>query len=190
MIITPVDDENRLFLLRDILPRHLVDQILLIDWKNLSWTKQERQEYWKRRKIDYLQVPEIIEINSYIQSLYQEVEQQCSIILTARNHISTSWWYDEPGFNVPIHTDGQLPSAMQIFWAGADVTKGTKFYNSKSIQHLKYDFPFEVNTGYLMLNAPNDDGSQPLQWHGMMNTLGPDTYRITSYTIFNSYTAK
>jgi hypothetical protein len=79
---------------------------------------------------------------------------------------------------------------MQIFWAGADVTKGTKFYNSKSIQHLKYDFPFEVNTGYLMLNAPNDDGSQPLQWHGMMNTLGPDTYRITSYTIFNSYTAK
>jgi hypothetical protein len=104
MIITPVDNENRLFLLRDILPRHLVDQILLIDWKNLSWTKQERQEYWKRRKIDYLQVPEIIEINSYIQSLYQEVEQQCSIILTARNHISTSWWYDEPGFNVPIQT--------------------------------------------------------------------------------------
>ena len=190
MIIVPIDKENRLFAVTEVLPLELVNQILQLDWENLPWVEQPQQEHWKRRNIDFLQVPELININKYIENLCTEVELACFIEFTNNQYITTRWWYDLPGFTVPIHTDGQLPSTMQLFWEGTDITKGPKFYNSKRETDIKYDFPFNTNTGYLMLNGANNDGSYPLQWHGMMNAVAPGTYRLTSYTIFNSYTAK
>jgi len=187
MKITSVDNTNRLFLVEDVLPLDLVDEILHQDWINLPWNDQDGQEMWLRRSINFSNNPLLQQATQELKNTYRQVEEACGITVANADYINTSWWVDEPTFFVPIHTDGHLPATMQLFWHADNETLGTKFYNSKSRTDIRYDFPFRPNSGYVMLNGLNPDGSQPLQWHGLLNKVPENSYRLTSYTIFNEY---
>jgi len=191
MKITPLDDANRLFAISEIFSEELVAELLALDWPNLPWHDSEGQEMWLRRSIITDFEPAIIKANAVIAELHSYIEHVCQVEFKySTNQGSTVWWYDEPGFDVPIHTDGELPATMQIFWTAPSTTLGTCFYNTKRQHDLKKAFDFVPNTGYIMLNGPNPDGSQPLQWHGMLNKVPPGTFRLTSYTTFGPYTGK
>jgi hypothetical protein len=51
-------------------------------------------------------------------------------------------------------------------------------------------FEFLPNSGYLMLNQLHCDGSQPLQWHGMLTAVPAHQIRLTTYTVFGQYSHK
>lgn len=191
MKFTPIDEAKRLWAIRDIFPEDLVAELLALDWTNLPWHDSEGQEMWLRRSVITGFEPAIIRANQIIAQLHTQIEKECGVdFMYSTNQGSTVWWYDEPGFDVPLHTDGELPATMQIFWVAPSTKFGTCFYNTKRVADLKKEFDFVPNTGYIMLNGKNEDGSQPLQWHGMLNKVPPGTFRLTSYTTFGPYTGK
>jgi hypothetical protein len=95
-----------------------------------------------------------------------------------------NFWLDEPGFDVAMHTDGHLPAVMQLYWHQPGTDYGTGFYRYRTRSSLLHQFRSEPNTGYIMLNHLDDDGSQPLQWHGMFNPVPLNMYRVSSYWYF------
>lgn len=190
MQIRPVDDTNRLFHITDILPQHLVDQLLELDWNNMNWDLQNTQEMWARKNIKRDEYPVLKEASEYIAQLQHLISKQLDIEFEWDiNAGNTNWWVDQPGFWVPIHTDGELPMSMQIFWIGQP-DAATSFHTSAKEKDYRAKFEFKPNTGYMMLNGLNPDGSQPLNWHGMLNRVPKDTYRVTSYTVFPKYSHK
>jgi len=180
MRINSVD--GRLFQVQEVLPEHLALSIQNINWLALPYHKGDRQESWPRRHIKSDAHPKLIEIDAYILTLQHLIENYCGIKFHQTPY--TIWWLDEPGFDCNLHTDGELPSSMQLFWQSSGIEFGTKFYNSKNNWDIKYDFPFVPNTGYLVLNQAEND-YQILQWHGMPNKI--TDYRLTSYTYFGNY---
>jgi hypothetical protein len=184
MQITAVDDENNLFWVRDIMPADLVDQILCTPWMSLAWTRQSGQESWRRRKINSAVIPWMAYWNQCCQQLWPSIAE--SIGMTLHNHFgtdsSTAWWLDEPGFTCGLHTDGEMPGAMQLNWIGAVPTLGTAFYNYKDPDSLRHQFLMQANSGYVMINQPNSQEFRRLQWHGMLTPVPANTFRLTSYT--------
>ena len=97
---------------------------------------------WLRRSINFSNNSLLQQVNQELKNTYRQVEEECGITVVNSAYINTSWWIDEPTFYVPIHTDGHLPSTMQLFWHSANNTLGTKFYNSKRRNDIKHDFLF------------------------------------------------
>lgn len=189
MNITPINNSTRLFQLTNIFPNFLSDSVLGLDWPNMQWARGEQQEKWNRRHIQPDQYPILQQVSEYIWQHLDVIEQACNVTFIGR-YPSTVWWYDEPGFDVNLHTDGHLPATMQIFWIAPGKQFATQFYNSKNTNDSNTNLEFIPNTGYLMLNMLNADGSQPLQWHGMLNKVPADTFRVCSYTTFGAYENK
>lgn len=189
MIITPIDSSNRIFQVTDIFPADVVDAVLNLNWDVMPWLRGPLQEKWNRRHVDTRQNTTLDTVSTYIWNQLVDIERICNVTFTNR-YPATTWWYDEPGFDVNIHTDGHLPATMQIFWIASGEEFATQFYRSKNPTDSISDLKFIPNTGYIMLNGLDYDGSQPLQWHGMLNKVPADTFRLTSYTVFGAYENK
>ena len=189
MQITPVTD--RLFQVVDLLPQELVNRILAKDWLAADWQKQDMQLDWLRRALTTDADPALVEASDYITSLQTQIADLCNIKFDLPiNRGNTVWWLDEPNFTVGMHTDGELRSTMQIYWVSPSDKLGTIFTNARDPHDPYKRFVPEVNTGYIMLNGPNPDGSQPLLWHGMLTPVPAGTFRVSSYTTFGPYTDK
>jgi hypothetical protein len=184
-----VNITDRLFQVESILPQDLVADLLALDWQSVPWARGLKQEHWSRRNLNASNIATLEQVQQYIWQAIPQIETHCNIEFDIK-FPATQWWLDEPGFDVDIHTDGEMPGSIQLFWYAPGPDWGTVFYNSKQQTDVLYQFPFVANTGYMMLNCPNPDGSQPLQWHGMLNTVPLNTYRVTSYTNLSSYHAK
>jgi hypothetical protein len=190
MQLIPIDDTNRVFHVVGVLPQDLVDKLLVLDWNNLNWNLQNQQEMWARRSLCREEYPVLEEASNHLVKLQPVLEQQLGIKFDFDINVgNTNWWVDQPGFSVPIHTDGELPVSLQLFWVGQP-NLATSFHNFGLANNYRAKFEFVPNTGYLMLNGPNADGSQPLNWHGMLNKVPNGTYRVTSYTVFPNYSHK
>jgi hypothetical protein len=189
MQITPITD--RLFQVENLLPQQLVDQLLAKDWMAAAWQKQDMQLDWLRRALTTEADPVLMEASDYIATLKPQIEELCRVNFGRRtNRGNTVWWIDEPNFTVGMHTDGELRSTMQIYWVSPADNLGTIFSDFKDPVDPYKKFVPAVNTGYIMLNGPNPDGSQPLLWHGMLNPVPAGTFRVSSYTTFGPYTDK
>ena len=177
---TPVDDRGRVWQVSDLLPSEQADEIIRTPWQDLATEPGLKQESWRRRQV--------VAADLYAQ-LYTGYINQClpdiNLALgTKFRHSSGHFWIDLPGFRVPLHTDGHLPAAMQIYWTVPDPTYGTGFYQYRNPASLYYQFLSRPNSGYIMLNHANPDGSQPLLWHAMLNPVPQGHIRVTSYWYF------
>jgi hypothetical protein len=164
--------------------------LLAKDWLSASWQKQDMQLDWLRRALITEADPVLIEVNEYMPILQAQISAECGINFDfSVNRGNTVWWLDEPDFTVGVHTDGELPSTMQIYWVSPTADLGTFFTEFKDHTPYKKFVP-TPNTGYIMFNGPNTDGSQPLIWHGMTDPVPAGTFRVSSYTTFGPYTDK
>jgi hypothetical protein len=50
--IIAVDDRKDLFTVKDLITDKLMNELSKVELKDISWTKMEWQEDWKRRKLD------------------------------------------------------------------------------------------------------------------------------------------
>ena len=180
MNLRPIDATNDLFRVVDIYPDNLVKSILATPWLDMPYTKETKQETWFRRKVDVSQAPWYSEFEEYCEKLWAELSKQLKIPLC--KYPGTAWWLDEPGFTCGIHTDGELPGALHSYWIG-DRDLGTCFYYYRVLSTLRYKFPFEPNTGYIMLNNADDVGYRHLQWHAMPEYVSNHYFRLTSYSL-------
>ena len=180
MLITKLDNEGRLYSVTNLLPDDQVRDILSLDWLNLPWARGSMQESWARRQIAW-DHPDIGRVSKHINDMLPEINAQLKTNFTRAEGI---WWVDEPGFTCGMHTDGQLPNSMQIYWIVPGPEYGTCFYEYNNWNSVKHHFISETNNGYIMLNHLNEDGSQPLQWHAMTRPVPEGTFRLSSYWYF------
>lgn len=182
-----MDSDGRLFWVRDVVPVDLVQEIAAIEWLVLPREMSAPQQAeWHRRAISPNSHPIQKKLSESIRKIIPVIEQHCGIQYDFVGEATL--WLDLPGFSVTRHTDGHLPSTLQLFWIAPGTEYGTVFYDPHG--GVLKAFEFQPNTGYLMLNQPNPDGSQPLLWHGMNNVVPEDTYRLTSYSVLGTYKHK
>lgn len=178
---TPVDSASRLWQVTDLLPPEQAQQLVTCEWRSLACSLSSGQEDWARKQVNW--------DDPTAQQLGQYITQQLPTINQALGAKFTScyghFWIDQPGFTIDLHTDGHLSNALQMYWIAPDHTYGTGFYQHKRADTLIHQFTSEPNTGYLMLNHLNPDGSQPLQWHAMLNPVPQGHIRVTSYWHFS-----
>ena len=154
-----------------------VAELINMDWLNFPYTQIQNQKHLHRRTINNNH-PLVDRASKYITDQLPAINNG----IGTNFRIATGhFWIDEPGFSIDIHTDGELPNAMQMYWFAPGDEFGTGFYNSRNANDLLYQFFSTCNTGYIMLNSLNEDGSQPLLWHGMLKTVPENCYRLTSY---------
>jgi len=179
MRLIPEGDDCRLFQIEDVLSTDLAQEISTVDWTNFSWVPVEGQERTARRR---LRIETELQ-NKVMDCIQNSLPAINDNIGTSFTMADTNWWLDGPGYKIGIHTDGHLKSAMQLYWFGVNENYGTVFYNYNHVNHVRHTFKFKQNTGYLMINTLNPDGSQPLMWHGMLNAVPDNAFRLTTYTI-------
>jgi hypothetical protein len=171
---------GRLWEVTDLLSQEQLFHIVNTDWMSLPWTKSPQQSAWLRREITW-DCKDIQPLCRYLNNKLDEINHAIGTDFTQSGG---QFWVDEPGFAVDMHTDGHLANSLQMYWIVPGPEYGTGFYNYKTRDSLFYQFLSQPNTGYLMLNHVNDDGSQPLQWHGMFNPVPEGTIRVSSYWQF------
>ena len=180
MQITAVDQDHNLFAIIDLVPQSLVDKILETDWLSLEHTLTEGNRLL-RRQVQNNQLPWIDEWHDCMRQSWQSIVEQ-----TTCNHLNyadTGFWIDMPTYTCPIHTDGELPGSIQMYWIGADTNIGTTWYHHKNqLDHTRHVFKFIPNTGYIMINQPEPNGYRKLQWHGMLTPVPDNSFRVSSYS--------
>lgn len=179
---TQLDDRGRVWLVEDLLPPEQVEEILTTDWQSLSWTTSGGQELWARRQINW-DDPTAQRLGRYISDQLPTINAG---IDTDFQMCGGHFWVDQPGFTVPLHTDGHVPNSMQLYWAVPGPDHGTGFYQYKKKDSLLYQCQSLPNSGYIMLNHLESDGSQPLLWHAMFNPVPENTIRVSSYWSFQN----
>ena len=181
MQITPVDEYNNLFEVKDIISPELVEKVLSTPWMELPWARQQGQEHWQRRRILNDNIPWADEWNDHINIMWHQVG--AAIGRKLEISYGSTWWLDEPGFTCGMHTDGELSGAMQLIWISAHENLGTCFYHNKKGTPVRKQFLSKPNTGYIMLNFPRPTGYIHLHWHNMMTPVPPGSFRLSSYTL-------
>jgi hypothetical protein len=172
---------GRLWAVKDLLSADQVNEILATDWRSLPWSNSPQQQGWLRREIAW-DCPETQRLSQYFNSQLDIINQGIGTNFT---QAGGQFWIDLPGFTCNMHTDGHLANSLQMYWIAPGPEYGTGFYHYKNKATILHQFLSQPNTGYLMLNHLNDDGSQPLQWHGMFNPVPPGAIRVTSYWQFS-----
>lgn len=189
MLVQPVDSDNNLYQVSNLIPQDLADKILATKWMDLKYTREQYQESWSRRRIDNNELPWVTQWDKHMESIWDDViiqRFQSHFKKTILPYPGTAFWVDEPGFVCPIHTDGSLPGSVHIMWYGRS-NLGTTFYNNKDTRDVRYHVEFKPNNGYIMINQSDDLGVQPMIWHDMMSPVPQNDYRVTSYTMINVF---
>jgi hypothetical protein len=178
-ITAVIDTDQRIWQVSNLLSPEQASAIINLDWTNLR-NKHEQLHFKQRR--------EIVWDEPAIQAACTAISDQLPAINRALGteftQASGAFWIDYPGFSCPMHTDGHLAASMQLYWLAPDHSYGTGFYRYKTPESLVYQFASCPNSGYIMLNHANPNGSQPLLWHAMLNTVPPGTIRVSSYWQF------
>jgi hypothetical protein len=176
MQVTPVDQERNLYKIQQVMPQHIVDQVMSTDWMSLPWARQEGQEQWRRRRIEESSIPWIADWHRHFESIWPDLEQQLGRRIAP--YAGTAFWVDEPGFVCTMHTDGELPGSLHLTWRGP----GTTFYWYKDPAAVRHQVPEQPNDGYIMINQPDETGYRRLLWHAMLTPVPQNSYRLTTYT--------
>jgi hypothetical protein len=179
MKLQAVDQEKSLFQISELVSDSLVNVILSTPWTELKKIKQSGQERWTRDLIVEASIPWIDQWHSEMNELWPALEEKlnCSI----GPYVGTAFWLDPAGFVCPVHTDGEMPGSMHLNWIG-DSSLGTAFYHFQNAGALRFQSTFAPNNGYVMINRADQSGYRKLQWHGMLNPVPKNSFRITSYT--------
>tara|TARA_B110000503_G_scaffold104974_1_gene156662 strand:+ start:876 stop:1439 length:564 start_codon:yes stop_codon:yes gene_type:complete len=185
MELQRIINTGHLYIASNIFPQWLVDQVNTVDWLSAAYDRVEIGNF-KRRSLIYNPARDD-EFDKYARDVIApQIERECGITFTDTQYHSFNLWIDEPGFKPRMHTDGDLHSALQIYWLPSDRTDlGTAFYSTNQIQDLTHYFPNIPNTGYLMLNSHEP---RPKMWHDMEQKVPEGVLRLCLYITFGPYT--
>ena len=175
---TCVDDRSRLWQVENLVTDDQLQDIISLDWIGIE--KSDHSAFLKRKIVD-TKNNDVQRVSSYITNNLHKVNQALG---TSFHSCYGDFWVDYPGFTIDMHTDGHLSNTMQLYWIVSGPEHGTGFYFYKNKSYLLYQFQSIPNTGYIMLNDLDPDGSQPLQWHGMFNPVPVNSIRVSSYWYF------
>jgi hypothetical protein len=190
MQIYPIDDNNRIFQVVDLLDQSTFEWVNTIDWLkviNHPFDSGVEGLSFPRRILDSTN-PNVVKLSNAIKSKLSTIN---NLIETSLTDINVVLWLDSPGFKMTVHTDKGIEKAgilatLQLYLFAPNEDYGTELFTAtatkyKTIFDSYYKFKSVPNTGYIMLNHLNEDGSLPMLWHGMLNRVPEDCYRLSAY---------
>lgn len=185
MIIVPVDNRLNLFRVENVLSEKTIEKIQQENFANYPYELQEGQLDWNRKKL--LSNDLFKQIDVEFNNKLDKIELATNVSFITK-HCYSSFWLDYSGFLCPVHEDGAergyTPAmAMQLYLSESPDKLGTTWYYDANGKQIRYEFPYKINTGYLMFNGPG-------QWHGMINAIPAGHNRISSYTYFGEFIHK
>ena len=196
MQLFPVDDRKRIYQVTDVVDQHIIDWVNQVDWLNIKTDTfvGPNGELFPRATLDKND-PNVVKLRNI---LFTKIDDINNILGTTYKLTGISFWIDSPGFNMAVHTDEGVENigataTMQLYLHAPDESYGTEFFKydstklSAPIKNQETIFKFKSipNTGYMMLNHLNEDGSKPMIWHGMLNKVPQGSYRLSAYWYFN-----
>ena len=178
MIITPIDDQNNLFAVENVYSAELIAEIQTLDLM-LYPNKIAGEQDGRRRKLVFGSRDILHQLNVETTANLEKISEAIGILIGGNDaHV----WLDHDQFKMDIHLDNPgVDVVMQVYLIPNISTIGTKFYYSNDpdlepdLNKIRHDFPYIVNTGYIMINAPE-------QFHGIPYSMPKDTLRCSSYT--------
>lgn len=188
MIINSVEPNGYLYSAIDCFPADLITHIVNTDWLSLPYERLDIG-FKLRRLIESQNLPfaDLI-TRPLIQEILELIQAQCNITFSNDHFFNINWWVDEPGFKPQMHSDGNLPAALQIYFLPVDnLLLGTTFFNSKRTNDILYRFLSKTNTGYIMLNSHLCNGVKKILWHDMEHSVPENTYRVCCYIPLGNY---
>jgi hypothetical protein len=184
MQLTPILPCGHLYAVDEVFPKELADQVAQYDWATAEYTRLTIGWGFRRKLNNNIDRDDIFKtwIN---QHLIPTVEQICKVKFVDLTQYSFNWWVDEPGFRPGMHTDGEKPSSMQIYWLPNDRNDlGTAFYSTDNTNNLIHYFPNLPNSGYLMFNT---HAPRPMLWHDMQLEVPENHLRVCLSLGFGPY---
>ena len=178
--ITPVDKQCNLFFVENVYSEDLVAEIQALDLMSYPYKKVLLQDHISRRNLQFIEGDVLSRLNHETEDNLLRISQSIGISV---GNSGTHVWLDHDQFSMHIHEDNSdVDVVMQVYLLPNDIDLGTKFYHgmidkrgNRYAGNLRYDFPYVVNTGYIMINASG-------QFHGIPRTLPTGTVRCSSYT--------
>ena len=192
--MTNVDNSNRLYSVENLLSAVELADIRSIDWLSLPTMHNMGQDMLPTRvRVDATH-PSVLRVNTYICNAFDSIN--AALGTNFMHPVASVWWIDNPGFNIPVHTDNvKVTNALQMYWIMPGEDYGTCFYRDLTVNNpnqlnrnidqieITHQFISKPNYGYIMLNEEDATGNKPAQWHGMLNTVPLGTFRLTSYSV-------
>jgi hypothetical protein len=190
MNIIPVGQNNNLFKITNVFSQDLIDYCKECDWDNLP-SRPQSQNVITRKIIEHKKINQFLMIDIVgIESAYK-IEEKLNLKFEDANIVNVNLWYDSSGYYSQIHRDFDyneyklnnkynIPMSLQVYLTDGPYNLGTIFYYDKEKTKLKYAFPYEANTGYLMLNDFD-------QWHEMITPIPKNFARISCWFGFSQY---
>lgn len=184
MQLTSVLNSGHLYAVDQAFPKEIADLVDTYDWLSADYTRISIGRN-RRRLLTYNVKRDMVFDHWARNKILPEVERVCGITFTDNSQYCFDWWLDEPGFKPAMHTDGDKPGAMQIYWLPTDRNDlGTAFYSTSDTKDLTYYFANLPNTGYMMLNAHDP---RPMLWHDMQKEVPENCVRLSLYLSFGPY---
>lgn len=178
--IIPIKNSNRLYSIKHAVPSYLYDEIANVDWLSRPLARDDRLPN-RYRLTDYVDLQ--WHIDRSVNDLLVLVNEVAG---TSYSRAIPTWHLCLSGSQCPMHTDGQKPNVMIIYWHTPGQEFGTTFYNSDSYNDVLHEFPGIPNTGFFANYARLRRLGRSWQgmWHAAPNAVPADTYRlVTQYEL-------
>lgn len=179
-VVESVKDSKRLLAITQAVDPIYLEQLNRIDWLSRDWFPDSHWDWNFPRRIlrDHCDLMNTIDRD--LQSLVPVVNRFCN---TTYSFVQSVWQICEPGFVCPMHTDGQKPNVMIIYWQTPGPEFGTTFYNSPDPTDVFHEFPGVPNTGFFAEYRPRPGNPWKL-WHAALNTVPKGSYRLMTQCEF------
>lgn len=188
MKIYPIDERKRIFQIVDLLDESTFQWVQTVDWLSINGMPfdSDNPKSTFPRKILETSNLNVIKLSNEMRKQLPTINNSIETSLT---DININLWLDSAGFKMNVHTDEGIEKAgvvatIQLYLVAPNEGYGTEFFTTtsyKTVFESLYKFKSIPNTGYLMLNHLNEDGSLPMQWHGMLNPVPEGCYRLSAY---------
>ena len=193
MQIHPVDQSAGLYSISEVFDKQLLEELHKKDLYSYEWEKENMQSNLLRRKLLYADDDILAELDKSINSK-ENLQQLSDLFHKQIWGIGSNFWLDEPGYTIGNHPDNPAVSeVIQVYLWPNTVDLGTTFYQNtagkdeldehgsftnpskENIYNLKIlkQFPYLVNTGYVMKNV--------YQIHGMQVPVPTNSIRFSLY---------
>jgi len=140
--ISSVKDLNRLFAINNAVSDHLLDEMQQVDWLSRPNARDDNlpQRY---RLTEHLDVQ--WRVDRAINDLLLRLNDVAG---TSYARAISTWHLCLSGSRCPLHTDGQKPNVMILYWHTPGPEFGTTFYNSEDVNDVLWQFAGTPNTGF------------------------------------------
>jgi len=138
-----------LFFLKDFInPDLLVKLLDYITTEEIVWTKELKQEYNNRLKLNWIPESVIEETHIVLDNLTADLNQRFN---RTNKFLGLSIWKDQEGYTISMHEKDNsiIDVAVQIYLSESTVDLATKFLVNGTILSTDY----KENYGYLVDNS-------------------------------------